>query len=240
MPKPRRAYNVSPVILGVVAMIFLWGCGVVEPGPHFRYRLTVEIDTPHGLRSGSSVIAVKCGGMNLPGSQGGYACDAKGEAVVVDMLEGNILVALLSSTDNVDLANYLAFAPVPPGLPTAGDPSRQDMWNRQKAYLAQPREIPSSAPARPEKMSDGYPTLVTFTDPANPRTALVLDPEALDKEFGNGTRLKRITVQITNDPVTRSIRNRLPWLNDKSLMTNPAWRELPDEIQRILIGLSWQ
>ena len=43
-------------------LLFLAGCGALASGPDktpdYRYRLTVEVDTPEGLHSGSSVIEV--------------------------------------------------------------------------------------------------------------------------------------------------------------------------------------
>jgi hypothetical protein len=35
------------------------------------------------------------------------------------------------------------------------------------------------------------------------------------KSFGSSVRLVRVTIEITDDPVTRGIRNVLPWLGRK-------------------------
>lgn len=60
------------------------------------YRMTVEVDTPAGLRSGSSVIGFSTASVPrwLPGSPGS-ATSMEGESPVVDLGEGRLLIALL-------------------------------------------------------------------------------------------------------------------------------------------------
>lgn len=50
----RRVTLGSLLALGTLALA---GCG--DPTPTYRYRLTVEVNTPEGLRTGSSVIEVE-------------------------------------------------------------------------------------------------------------------------------------------------------------------------------------
>lgn len=59
----------------------------------------------------------------------------------------------------------------------------------------------------PEKL---YPTLVTFADPADPRSIEQVVPTDLAATFGPGVRLKRITLAVTDDAVTTGIGARLP------------------------------
>lgn len=79
--------------------------------------------------------------------------------------------------------------------------------------------------------------LVTFGDLADPTTMAEVDPDDLTKTFGEAVSLKRITVQITDDPVTTGIEMRLGWLIDPAVMENPAWRSLPHEVRVMLLGL---
>ena len=58
-----------------------------------------------------------------------------------------------------------------------------------------------------------YPMLVTFGDLDDPTSVERVDPDELAATFGEGVRLKRITVQVTDDPVTSGIGQRLGWLN---------------------------
>ncbi|NMW31962.1 hypothetical protein HKD42_07810, partial [Altererythrobacter sp. RZ02] len=59
-----------------------------------------------------------------------------------------------------------------------------------------------------------YPMLVTFGDLSDPTSVAQVDPDDLAASFGTGTTLKRITVQMTDDPVTTGIEQRLGWLPD--------------------------
>ena len=53
---------------------------------------------------------------------------------------------------------------------------------------------------------------MTFRDIRDPKSVERVDPAALDKSFGAGVTLRRITVAVTNDPVTTGIEKRLGWL----------------------------
>ena len=75
--------------------------------PGHKYRLTVEVETPEGLKSASGVMAVfPDRGYSLGGQT-----RTKGDAVFVDLGAGKNLVALLAQTDkpvDLDGVNYLA------------------------------------------------------------------------------------------------------------------------------------
>ena len=60
-----------------------------------------------------------------------------------------------------------------------------------------------------------YPLLVTFTDIIDPTTVKVVDPDNLAETFGPGASLKRITLEITDEPVTEGkIESVLGWWNN--------------------------
>lgn len=56
-----------------------------------------------------------------------------------------------------------------------------------------------------------------FRDVGNPHTVEEVNPDNLAASFGPGVHLKALTVQLTGEPVTLGIRDRLPWLNDTSI-----------------------
>jgi hypothetical protein len=84
--------------------------------PGHKYRLTVEVETPDGIKSGSGVLAVH---PDRGYSRRGHT-RTRGDAVLVDLGGGKNLLALLAHVDNksVDLddVNYLA---LPTRLPAA-------------------------------------------------------------------------------------------------------------------------
>ena len=54
--------------------------------------------------------------------------------------------------------------------------------------------------------------LVRFRDINDPKTVERVDPGKIDASFGPGVSLKSATFQVTDDPVTKGIAKRLPWL----------------------------
>ncbi len=75
----------------------------------YRYRMTVEIDTPQGVRTGSSVIEVATSqGSGVPNRNLGYR--VRGEAVAVDLPARQTVFALLR-IDQDGWGGAEAFAP---------------------------------------------------------------------------------------------------------------------------------
>jgi hypothetical protein len=174
--------------------------------PGHKYRLTVAVETPEGIRSAASVMAVH--------PDRGYSrrgqTRTKGDAVWVDLGGGKNLVALMAHIDNsleLDGMNYLAL----------------------RAYNAAGRKVSFNAmngmtgavPVQGAVM----PVLVTFTDPGNPATARAVVPADLEVALGKGFRLQGITAEAVpiglwpldfggalGEPVTRGIETKLPWL----------------------------
>src|SRR6202048_4438875 len=75
--------------------------------PGHKYRLTVEVETPEGVKSASGVMAVH---PDRSYSRGGRT-QTKGDAVLVDLGGGKNLVALLAHIDGTvdfDGMNYVA------------------------------------------------------------------------------------------------------------------------------------
>jgi len=59
-----------------------------------------------------------------------------------------------------------------------------------------------------------YPLLVTFSDVDDPKSLQKLDPDNLAAIFGEGYKLKSITLEITDEPVTKGrVEQVLGWWN---------------------------
>jgi len=203
----------------------LTSCGRYE---EFRYRMTVEVETPQGLRAGSGVIEVK---LSDPGWGGmpteGTSARVRGEAVTVDLPGGRVLFALLRSPFNYDAAAVYPY--------DALKPSR---YRGEYALVERTKEMKRirGAGVLPEK---SYPRLVTFDDLADPASVRLVDSENLAATFGEGVRLRRITVQITHDPVTAGIEQKLPWLRSHrgTLKPNPPmFLDDPSDPDLLLLG----
>jgi hypothetical protein len=175
--------------------------------PSYRYRLTVEVDTPEGLRTGSSVIEVRTfRASEFPGATaGGVDGRIRGQAVAVDLGARGILFVLLKGRDSPTQIGSLA---MPALLPQPPDPGgTADGLGNNIAAL---KRVRGAAPVPPET----YPMLVRFGDIRNPASVAEVDPANVSASFGPGVRLRRMTAEITDDDVTTGIEERLPWWDE--------------------------
>jgi hypothetical protein len=186
--------------------------------PGHKYRLTVEVETPEGVKSASGVMAVH---PDRSYSRGGRT-QAKGDAVFVDLGGGKNLVALLAHIDgtiDLDGINYVALR----AYGAAGG---------KRVTFNDMNRLTGIVPVKDALI----PILVTFTDPKNPGSARLVAPDNVEAALGKGFRLHEITAEVVpngvwpldfggplGEPVTRGIEARLPWLNGAD---NPAGRAL--------------
>lgn len=194
-----------------LAPIILSGCAVAEEAeektPDYRYRLTVEVETPEGLKTGSSVIEVKqsIGRTTMDGFGEQVYLRIRGEAVAVDLPEGRTFYALLRSGSDVEWAARV----IPFLSPDAEDDNPLD----DLLLLEGKKELPRTwSKPGPFNNRSAFPMMVTFSDEAEPTSVAEVDPDDLAATFGQGVKLKRITAEITDDPVTTGIEKRLGWL----------------------------
>lgn len=179
----------------IILALALSGCRAQLPT--YRYRLTVEVETPTGLKRGSSVIEVANwdNGKGFPGPEaGGFRSKVRGEAVAVEVAPNQVLFALLNRADGI------AFAALPLMRPD------DNVEDRIDALLGVMHATPL--------VQTEYPMLVYFRDIRKPDTVEAVDPNNLVKNFGSGVKLRRITIQLTEDSVTKGIDDRLRWLGE--------------------------
>jgi hypothetical protein len=193
----------------LVPLCALTGC-TDDEAPDYRYRLTVEVQTPEGLRSGSSVIQVRQRVKWRDSKPKGVRRRVHGEAVAVDLPNGSTLFALLRGEDITNWPETIMarLAPEVKGEPYI---EKLDDMLALKGEVELPRTFPAYGPYDERS---AYPMLVTFADIADPTSVQLVDPDDLAATFGEGTALKRITVQITDAPVTAGIEKRLGWMNE--------------------------
>ena len=172
--------------------------------PHkYRFRLTVEVETPQGLRSGSSVYQVWANDTTavLP-EEAKRDWGVKGEAVAVDLPGGRTLFALLKTVNPMreDLARMSM---------AALDPA----FNNDIVESARRISRGSGVRANADVMPNNYPLLVRFRDVADPKSVERVAAANSAAAFGPRVRLRRITVEVTDDPVTTGIEKRFSWWN---------------------------
>jgi hypothetical protein len=197
------------VILAAAAVPFLLsGCG--SRIPTYRYRMTVEVNTPEGVREGSTVIEVKTSkGPGFPGPEAAQiSTEARGEAVAVDLGKRGFLFAVLNAPFDHPDAGGFAWALLP-NLPNKGS-GIEAIRARYDAL----KNVRGSVELQP----NSYPLLVTFGDLRRPDTVAEVDPQNLESTFGTGVHLQSIRVEITDDAPVKKIKDLLPW-----------WREYLDK-----------
>jgi hypothetical protein len=192
-------------LLGVLAggaAALLSGCGL-SGNFSYRFKMTVEIETPQGVRTGSSVYEVNVA-KSSPFMTGNMRNKSvRGEAVAVDIAPGQSLFALLKTTNRWrdDMAEMSM---------AALDPEYNNDWLKSAARIASRDGIRSPA----DVAAGDYPLLVTFADIEDPTSVVQIDPVNLAASFGEDVLLKRIVVEVTNEAVTTGIGARLAWLRD--------------------------
>ncbi len=136
--------------------------------PGHKYRLTVEVETPDGVKSASGVMAVH---PDRSYSRGGHT-RTKGDAVFVDLGGGKNLVALLAHLDgsNIDLdgMNYVA-------LRAYGVAGRKVSFNEMNL-------VTGTVPVKGALI----PVLASFSDPGDPATARSVLAEDVESSLGKG------------------------------------------------------
>jgi hypothetical protein len=174
--------------------------------PGHKYRLTVEVETPGGMKSASGVMAV------VPDrgySRGGHTTTS-GDALFVDLGGGKNLLALMAHRDkslDLDGMNYLALR----AYGAAGD---------KRVSFNEMSRMTGVVPVKGQLI----PLLATFGDLADPGTMRDVPPDDLETVMGHGYHLQAVTVEVVpngfwpldfggalGEPVTRGILTRLAW-----------------------------
>ena len=141
----------------------------------------------------------------------------KGEAVAVDLAEGQVLFALLKTGAIYGDMAGLSMTALDPQFKYDIVESAERISRR--VGMRSPAEVPPTRIDEGYEMGSlvrtevpNYPMLVTFSDIADPASVKQVDPANLAASFGPGVKLKRITAEITDDSVTTGIEKRLGWL----------------------------
>lgn len=185
--------------------VTLIGCGRSES---YRQKLTLAVNTPSGVKRGSSVTEWVFWEVSIPAR--GIPHKLRGEGLYLDFGPGTRpLIALLTSHlhpkrggaawdwSGGDLLSRLY------GLPTEfGDDAA---FMDQVAHLARMRGPRRITPA-------DLPDLVTFADVNDPKSVIEVDPNDLQATLGPGVNWSEITLEVTNEPVTEGIEGMLPWI----------------------------
>jgi hypothetical protein len=201
MPRSRSFLNLA--VLAVTAL-GLAGCSKVET---YRYKLTLAVSTPDGIKRGSSVVEVVFRQVWFP--ERGTTHKLRGEAFYLDLGRGaRPLIALLTRK-----------------LPKGGsgrhwtrDAGPDTRWMSRvydlapsEDFIDDVRRLARMRGARLITPSD-LPDLVTFSDVKDPNSVAEIDPNDLQAALGPNITWHEITLESVDEPITTGIRAKLPWL----------------------------
>jgi hypothetical protein len=194
-------------VVGAALMILcLAGCGR-SSSESYRYKLTLTVNTPDGVKRASGVVEVTFWAVSIPAS--GIMHKLNGEALYLDLGAGRRpLIALLTSQLHPKYGDDLRWSrdAGPGGKLLSDGPILPDLLD-YVAQLARARGPHKIAPS-------DLPDLVTFADVNNPATVVEVDRNDLQATLGAGVSWDEITLESTDEPVTTGIVKRLPWLRD--------------------------
>lgn len=187
-----RHWVLTTLLVLVVGIAAWWQFAF--PSATWRYKMTVTVETPEGIKTGSAVRQIGQFTDFKIGDVGGGSAGAIGEAVVVDLGARGKLFALLDGDD----AYRVVFNAFPfEGANTPEGIKYYSHLKNAKASLVEKNNIP---------------TMVTFKDLKDPKTVMAVDRANLAGVFGTGVKLKDVTIEMTDEPVTWKIDTYLSWL----------------------------
>ena len=198
--------GVPLLLLGSCLAILVTG----TDNEHWNQRLTLVVETPTGPVSGSVVQRI-----DWQGTRGLYksmmsgvdsssaSVKVTGEALAIEVVPGRWLFALLKGGSGWqgEPGSNAGFAI---GVPLGH-------FARSAEAVAAIHDFPKDTPIVLDPKA--WPLLVTFDDVTKPETVREVDPDDLAAVFGEGVRLKAVTLEITREGVTLGrVEGVLGWL----------------------------
>ena len=165
-------------LLGLLAVLVI-GDQIRINRPGHKYRLTVEVTTPEGIKTASGILSV------VPDrnyNRSGRTV-MRGEAVYVDLGKGKNLVALLAHQQgaklDLDDINYVALRAY--GAARGNRVSFTDI-GRQTGIVP--------------VLGDQIPVLVSFGDPRDAATARLVAADHANLVLGDGYAIRGLTAEV--------------------------------------------
>lgn len=189
--------------LVVVAVLFALAWMVWATGRYsWHQKLTITVETPAGDVSGSAVSAVSWRKQWFRWDGMGWSYDLTGEALVVEVTPGRYLFALLKGAGTTEYMGSVAAASI---VGREGRVLDAALFSEVEGKRGQMITVPVYQ----------YPMMVTFDDITKPETVPEVDPDDLAAVFGEGVRLKAVTLEITREAMTEGrVEGVLGWMPD--------------------------
>jgi hypothetical protein len=208
-------------IAATAALLTLSGC---SESHSYRYKLTLEVEDNGYRQTASNVVEVTrtISPPSFPLYVASYDDRARGEALVMQLSDGALLVATLQARDWTlpsrrdpryrNPRRWGAYAPFVVLQLAYGLEQVNGVQEEAGPYRDEVLRLQAQRGAREISFTD-LPDLVTFSDPSDPSTVALVDPEHLARSFGPNVRLVRALIEVTDEPVTRGLEQSLPWVS---------------------------
>lgn len=196
----------------IFAPVIWWK--VNYPSGSWRYKITVEVETPEGIKSGSAVRELFFGTRpHIFPEDSGFSFWTYGEAVAVDLGKRGVLFALVQAFEDRGV-HYALKNP----FYSLGYVKEYGSYIRYNNFLSNGR-----VGVLPE---EEWPLMVMFKDINDPKTMAMAYGKSFDTKtqrfsiinnnmenlFGHGVQIKRIVYEMTDEPASWSVHKKLPWL----------------------------
>jgi hypothetical protein len=198
-----------------LALVLLATWTLLHPVHQYRFRMTIEVEKDGLTRTGSSVIELRT--RKLPflsrlTEAPLWETRIKGEAVFVDLGDGDHVIApLLGSNDEVKTASLPSRAILGDEAANAGGPGVLDTLS-----TLHPGKLREAVGRRYRLKDEQMPPLIRFRRLDEPQSV-----EKVELASGKTGPMIKGWIEITDDKVTQTIRQHLPWLEpgeaDRSL-----------------------
>ena len=202
----KRA-GIVALLAGLAFVLYL----CTQPAYTHRFRLTIEVETPDGIKTGSSVIETSAweSGNWGPIEARGIRRDFKGRAVFVDLGQGRNLVALLGFGP-IGADQHKLFSITRAALASG---EKTDDWNEE--FRLKGRCVLSN---------DYVPALATFKNLNDPASAVRVESSDIANIFGPGFAFRQAFLETTNESVSGNIEKILPWWRSPGRPAEVAYR----------------
>lgn len=208
--EPRGLMRTLATIPGWAAVTFLAvmqsACSLESNQASYNYRMTVNIRTPTGVRSGSGVVSVRVTGHQFPHT--GASPRNYGAAFPVDLGDGRKLYVIPSRVDDGTAASRF--------VPAAWPKSRKIKDGMQMDFFEISKLI-SDSNFKLTLPTDLDPTFVIFRDIHNPATVIEVSRQNTTSTLGPCFQIEKVVVESTTEKPSREGIKDLPWVE--------GWRE---------------
>lgn len=174
----------------------------------WRYKITVEVDTPEGIRSGSAVREVSVLRQPQISPHVHTSVNVRGEAVVIDLGAKGKLFALIDWDSYYEV--FKAFPLEGGGETTVEGLKYYSSLEPGKKAILPRAEWPRIVAF--EDLNDPFTVKLVLGKKLNIETQQPIIVNNFEEIFGQDVNLKNVIIETTDEPITFGVEGILPWL----------------------------